>query len=146
MVSSNKGLTLVEVIVAAALVTVIIVSLGAAITQSAVFSNQLDITYSATYLAQRRVDLLKRFQIDQLYPEALETDVRIDESGNINSTGYFARTTSITENYGGYSNLVKVKVSVKRIRVSQGGATVNASGQVEYVGSPIVIETLFTDV
>jgi type II secretory pathway pseudopilin PulG len=138
---NTRGMTLVEVIVAAALVTVIILSLVATVLQSSVFAKRIDQNYTATYIAQRRIDLLKRLGFDQV-SAAEETDVRVDVSGNMSSSGIYARTTEVDTNYGGNASLAKVKVTVQKMKI-------NIDGIIEegvYLGQPVIMETLFSDI
>ncbi len=138
---NTHGMTFVEVIVAAALVTVIILSLVATVLQSSVFAKRIDQNYTATYIAQRRIDLLKRLGFDQV-SAAGETDVRVDASGNMSSDGLYARTTEVDTNFGGNDSLAKVKVTVKKVKI-------NIDGIIEegvYLGQPVIMETLFSDI
>lgn len=143
---NNRGMTLAEVVIAAILVAIIVVSMLATVTQSSVFSQNIDIAYTASNLAQRRIDWLKRFDFDQV-PGNDETDVRIGADGNIDANGNYLRSTEITQNYDSNSHLLKVKVSVKRVRVRADGTIKDPStGQVTYVGAPVVMETLLADI
>ncbi|MGB2662073.1 MAG: hypothetical protein WBD04_06795 [Candidatus Omnitrophota bacterium] len=136
-----KGMTLVETVVAAALVAVIVLSLVATVVQSSVFARRIDQTYTATYIGQRRIDLLKRLGFDQA-PSAVETDVRVDTSGNMAADGLYVRTTEVDTDFGGNPSLSKVKVTVKKVKI-------NIDGTIDdpptYLGQPVVMETLFSD-
>ncbi len=143
-IKDKTGMTLIEVIVAVALVALVVVSLFASVTQTSVFSKRIDRVYTASNLAQRRMDMLKRFDFD-LIPFTEETDARIDTDGNLSSTGTYVRTTEITENYNGNPFLIKVKVSVKKAKVNMDGSIYGETGQITFVGQPVVMETLFSD-
>jgi type II secretory pathway pseudopilin PulG len=143
-IKDKTGMTLIEVIVAVALVALVVVSLFASVTQTSVFSKRIDRVYTASNLAQRRMDMLKRFDFD-LIPFAEETDVRIDADGNLSSTGTYVRTTEVTENYDGNQFLLKVKVTVKKAKVNIDGSIYGDTGQITFVGQPVVMETLFSD-
>ncbi|MFH1309843.1 MAG: type II secretion system protein [Candidatus Omnitrophota bacterium] len=138
--NNKRGMTLVEVIVATALVSMAVVSIGALITQSSVFSNRIDTVYTASYLAQRRIELLKRLDFSQI-SSAVESDLRVGVDGNINANGGYVRTTEVSPNFGGDPHLTKVKVTVKRLKIDIGGGT----GAMVFSGQPVVMETLFTD-
>lgn len=142
--SSVRGMTLVEVIVSFALGIIIVVTLLAAVTQSAVFSESIDISWKATYLAQRRIDMLKRLDFRYL-SQAVESNVRINADGNIDPAGDYLRTTEVDEDYDGNAYLTKVKISVNRIKVNISGGSYDAQGKVIFLGNPIVMETLFVD-
>ncbi|MFC1548992.1 prepilin-type N-terminal cleavage/methylation domain-containing protein [Candidatus Omnitrophota bacterium] len=142
---NKKGMTFIEVIVAAALVALVVVSLFAAVTQTSVFSKRIDRVYKASYLAQRRIDMLKRLDFD-LVQFSEETDVRVDADGNLSSTGTYVRTTEVDTNYSGNPFLLKVKVTVKKAHVKYDGSIYGDLGQITIIGQPIVMETLFCDV
>jgi type II secretory pathway pseudopilin PulG len=143
-IKDKTGMTLVEVIVAVALVALVVVSLFASVTQTSVFSKRIDRVYTASNLAQRRMDMLKRFDFD-LIPFAEETDARIDADGNLSSTGTYVRTTEVTENYNGNPFLLKVKVTVKKAKVNIDGSIYGDTGQITFIGQPVITETLFSD-
>ena len=139
-------MTLVETIVSVILVIMIILSVMGTMTQSSVFSKRIDQVYVATYITQRRIDLLKRLGFDQV-SVAEETDVRVDTSGNVSSSGMYVRTTEVETNYGGNSSLARVKVTVKRVKIYLDGGILDPdTGEVTYLGDPIVMETLFSSV
>ncbi|MGB2879330.1 MAG: hypothetical protein WBD24_04070 [Candidatus Omnitrophota bacterium] len=140
----KKGVTFVEVIIAAALVVVIVLSLAATNIQSSVFSKRIDLVYTATQIAQRRMDLLKRLGFDQV-PSAVETDVRVDADGNMSASGNYVRTTEVDTNFGGNPSLAKVKVIVKRVKIYMDGS-ISDSGETTFIGQPIVMETLFSNI
>ena len=131
---SKKGMTLVEVVVSAAILGIVVISVVATIAQSSVFSRRIDHVYTSNNLAKKRMDDLKRYLVGDLADRAAETDVRIDSNGDLDANGDYIRTTEITENYDSNPYLIKVKVSVDRFL--DGAA----------YGSPAVIETLFADV
>lgn len=126
----TKGLTLVEVVVTIALIAIVIVSVVATVVQSATFSNRIDKVYTASYLAQRRIDLLKRFDFDEV-PNAEETDIRIGADGTVDPDGDYIRTTGVYTDSNPY--LLKIKVSVDLV--------IDGSPS----GSPVVMETYFVD-
>ena len=117
-VHEKRRMTLVEVIVAVALVALVVVSLFASVTQTSVFSKRIDRMYTASYLAQRRIDMLKRLDFE-LVQFAEETDVSVDADGN---------------------------VTVKKANVNFDGSIYDDLGQLTFIGQPIVMETLFCDV
>ena len=109
--NGRKGISLVEVVVAMALVAIVSMAILAAVSQSAVFGGKADKIYAASILAQKRIDLLKKFSFSDLAGMAPETDtaIDIDEDG----TTDYMRTTTVTEDYDGYTGLIKVKVFVE---------------------------------
>jgi type II secretory pathway pseudopilin PulG len=141
ILKNNRGVTLVEVILSIFLVGVIVASLVAAAAQSSVFSRRIDMTYTASYLAQRRIDMLKRLDFDQV-PSAEEENIRIDADGNTDPNGNYLRTTEVEEDYDGNSYLMKVKVSVVKAKVNLDGSISRS----QTLGQPVVMETLFSSV
>jgi type II secretory pathway pseudopilin PulG len=131
--NTQRGLTLVEVVISVLLIAISIVSVLAAVTQSSVFSKRIDAVYTASYLAQRRIDILKEFEFDQLDPGAIETNVEIDVDDDGDSD--YRRTTEITPNYSGNPKLTKIKVTVEKVQL-------NLDGTESGMGDPIIMETL----
>ena len=129
-----QGLTLVEVVISILLVAISIVSVLAAVTQSSVFSKRIDAVYTASYLAQRRIDILKEFDFDQLYPAAVESNIEIDIDDDGDAD--YRRTTEVVQNYAGNSKLIKIKVTVEKVQT-------NLDGTESGMGDPIIMETLF---
>ncbi|MDD4957589.1 MAG: hypothetical protein PHH49_08400 [Candidatus Omnitrophica bacterium] len=140
--TDNRGTTLVEVLVGFMLAAIIVLSIIAISSQSSVFAKRIDTVYIATQLAQDRLNVLKRMDFAFL-PISGETNIRVDASGNVDPQGRYTRTTEITENYDNISSLTKVTVTVKRINIGISGTTAST---LEYMGDPIVVETLFSDV
>ena len=81
---------------------------------------------------------------------AAESNIRIDSDGTIDPNGLFTRTTEI----GPYPDstlddnpyLVKVKVSISRVKVNIDGSIYDSEGKLVLLGAPIVMETIFADV
>jgi Flp pilus assembly pilin Flp len=139
-VKGQKGVSMVEVVLAVAIVSFISLAMVAAISQSSVFSRTIDTTYTSSYIANRRIELIKRFSFDQLvFTE--EEDVKVGVDGNVDPDGEFMRTTEISTSHGGNTNLTKVKVIVRRLRLLASGKRVDGS----YVGSPVIMETLLSN-
>ena len=129
-----RGMTLVEVVISVLLIAVVIISVLAALVQSTVFSKRIDMVYTASYLAQRRIDLLKEFSFDQLYPGAVESNIGIDIDGDGDND--YRRTTEVVENYDGNAGLIKVKVFVEKVHIS-------IEGEETIMSDPIIMETVF---
>jgi type II secretory pathway pseudopilin PulG len=142
---NDRGMTLVEVVVAMAVVIAVVVAMTAVTSQSSVFSRSVDAVYTASYLAQRRTDMLQRLEFDQL-EEAEEDSVRIGADGNMDANGEYLRTTEVDTSHDGNPYLTKVKISVRRARIFPDGGITDSSGQTSFIGNPVVIETLFADV
>lgn len=147
MRNSQRGMTLLEAVIAMALVAVIVVALTSALSQSSVFSKRMDLIYTASYLAQQRIDTLKRFDFSEIYPAAEETGIRINSDGLQDPDGDFVRSTEIVTDFDALPGLMKIKVSVDKVKINMNG-TKNAdpvTGNPVTMGNPVVIETLFAD-
>jgi len=131
MLTESKGISLLEAIVAIAIVSLISVAILSTVTQSVLLTEKADKVYTASLLAQGRLDILKKFDFDDLPTIALETDVGVDV--NDDDVIDYMRTTEITYPYADNDHLLKVKVSVDRV----------VDGQ--KFGSPVVMETVFVD-
>ena len=131
---NGKGITLVEVLVSVALVALVVSVVIAAVAQSAVNSKRLDMIYTASELARKRMDDLKALNFRDIPDRAPETNVVIDRYGAADPNGDYRRTTEIDEDWSGNPYATKVKVSVDRI--VDGHAS----------GHPVTVETIFADV
>ena len=141
-INNSKGMTVVEVIISIVLIAIVVVSLFAAVTQSSVFSRRVDLIYTSSYIARSHVDALKKLNFDQVELEE-ETDVRVDEQGEPDLNGKYMRSTEVVNDFDANSDLKKIKVSVKRIKVNIDGTV---DDPVTFVGQPIVMETLLVNV
>lgn len=141
----KQGFTLVETVVSMLLLGIAVVSLVASLTQSRIFSESVDRSYTVSNLAQRRIDVLKRLDFD-LLSSCVENSVRVGIDGNIDANGSYVRTTEITTNFDGNSHLTKVKVTARRAKINADGTILDpATGEIAYAGDPIIMETLFSD-
>ncbi|MBF0217517.1 MAG: type II secretion system protein [Candidatus Omnitrophica bacterium] len=129
----KRGFSLVEVLTTLALIALVIVPVLASVAQSSVFSKRLDMTYYASYLAQRRIELLKSIDFTLLYPDCNEQNIGIDINGD--GISEYKRTTEITQNYAGSGKLLKIKVTVTKVLA-------NLNGSYTGMGTPIVMETI----
>ena len=136
---------MIEVVIAMAIVAAVSLAMISAVSQSSIFSRSIDTTYTSSYIAQRRIDLLKRLEFDQV-TFAVETNVMVGIDGNIDPGGGYARTTEVYPDYDGNQNLARVKVSVRRLRIQSGGGRADESQAGSFTGSPVVMETLFSNV
>lgn len=135
-------MTLVEVIIATALIAIGVLVVFAVAAQTAMFSERSDRGYDATNIAMNRIEALKRLDFDMLqFTE--ETDLRVGSDGNASQDGKFFRTTEITASYNGDPSLIKIKVTVREIKVNADGTL---PGTQVYQGVPIVFETLIVDI
>jgi prepilin-type N-terminal cleavage/methylation domain-containing protein len=140
-----KGVSLVEVVIATAIVAAVSLAVVGAMSQGSIFSRNIDTMYTATYIAQRRIDVLKRFEFEQL-ALAEESGTIVGADGNIDPDGGYSRTTEVATEYDNNPNLASVKVSVRRLRLLPGGNMADLSGDEPFAGNPVVMETLFSSV
>ena len=115
---NKKGLTLVEVIVASALITLAVGGIIGVLIQNASTGQSIDYTYVATNLAKSRIERLREVRRDKGYTELAtcqESNVSINRKGVPDSNGNFERTTTIdTTTHGPGLTGVTVTVSYKR--------------------------------
>lgn len=110
----NKGMSLTEVVVATALVTVAVGGIIAVTVQGTTLGQSTDYAYVALNLAKNRIERLREIRKDIGYAalsEAAETDTVIDRNGNPDPNGDFVRTTVVDTTYA--ANLTKVTVRVR---------------------------------
>lgn len=143
---NSKGMTLVEVLVAMLIVGLIIGAVISTFQIGSAMSRNLDLIYTGTYLAERRIELLKRFSFESLSVYE-ENDVRIGSDGNVAVDGEYLRSTEITNPYKGNPYMAKVKVSVSRVRIHPDGSINDpGTGNPDFIGTPITMETVFADI
>jgi len=141
LLNNSRGMTLIEVVISIILIAMVVVALFAALTQSAIFSKRIDLIYASSYIAQSRIDALKKLDFDQIDLSA-ETDVRVDEMGDTDASGEYMRSTEITPDFDGNVYLKKVKVSVKKMKVNMDGTI---DDPMTFEGQPIIMETLLAN-
>ncbi len=111
---NKKGMSLVEVIVALALLVLSIGSILGVLIQNMNTGRTIDYSYVATNLAKNRIERLREVRRDRGYADLAnwgETDVAIDRDGVPDNEGDFQRTTIVDAAYG--TNLTQVTVQVK---------------------------------
>jgi len=128
----DGGISLVEVLISMCIVALVGVSIIATVMQSLTLNEKTDQIYISSVIAQRRLDVLRKFTFSDLATAAPEDEHAIDFDDN--GIDDFVRTTTIEEDYDSNEYLLKVKVSVDRIE--DGSPS----------GNPIVMETLFADI
>ncbi|MFH1305883.1 MAG: hypothetical protein ABIH74_05745 [Candidatus Omnitrophota bacterium] len=109
----RPAFTLVEVVLASGIMAMVLVALIVAVVRCVTFTGQADKVYTASILAQRQIDVLGKFPFSDLTVIAPETKTSVDTDGD-GITDYY-RTTEIFEDYSGYADLLRIKVSVDRI-------------------------------
>lgn len=125
LLKTQKSITLTEVMVSIFLVSVTIGSILALMIQNMKMGQTIDYHYAAVNIAKSRMDRIRELRQDKgfnnLYTAA-ENNITVDRNGLPDSDGDFTRTTAVTANFDGNSNLTKVEVTVAYTGVS--GVTV----------------------
>lgn len=129
---NEKGASLVEVIAAVVIATLVIVAVLGAVSQGTVLGVGVDNIYNAGLLAHKRIEEVRNIPFDEIEETAVETESSIDADGD-GETDHL-RTTQITTDYDGFACLIKVKVTVYR-----------APGGVQE-GGPVIMETLVAEI
>ncbi|MFH1847419.1 MAG: hypothetical protein ABH869_07695 [Candidatus Omnitrophota bacterium] len=146
IIFNNKGISFIEVMVSAVLVALGTTALISAVMQSSVFSKNVDTAYTSSYIAERRLEVLRSIDFD-LLSETAETEARVAADGTIDSAGEYFRTTGIETGYDSNVHLVRAKITVKRVKTGMDGSLLKgAGGQLELAAQPVIMETLFSDV
>jgi len=112
---NKKGTTLVEIIISAAIIAVVFMSVISFFVVMVDASKRIDGVYTSANLAKNRIERARRlvgvrgfdFLID-----LEEVDTVIDETGTANPEGVFTRTTDVTTSYSGNERLARIDVSV----------------------------------
>jgi Tfp pilus assembly protein PilV len=107
-------MSLTEVVVAAALATIVVGGIMGVITQTATLGQGVDYTYVASNLAKNRIERIREIRKDSGYSalaETAETDTVIDRNGSPDANGDFVRSTVVNTAYA--TNLTRVTVKVK---------------------------------
>lgn len=107
----KSGVTLVEIIMASVLLTMIVGSFLSILLMSSNSVKTTDYIYTATDLAKSRIERLKGLDYNSL-PNSEEIDIRLDKSGNPDPNSDFYRTTEVNPNYNGIVDLTEVEVKV----------------------------------
>lgn len=113
----RPAMTLAELAVALALVTISIGGIVSVLYQTADLSQAVDSSYVAADLARNRIERIREIRRDMGYasiPEAEETDTAIDRNGDADQNGDFKRTTIIDASYGTNLTKIIVRVTYKR--------------------------------
>ncbi len=110
-----RGMTLVEVITSLALISVLIGGFLGLLLENMRAGATIDYNYAAINIARSRMDRIRELRRDKGYsnlPTAVETDVAVNRDGLPDADGDFTRTTTITPNFEGKTNLTKIMVTV----------------------------------
>ena len=132
----SKGFSLVEMVVASAIVVSVTVAVLVTVAQNIVFTERADMVYTSSLLAQGRIDALRKFTFQTLYDDPTignEADIRIDDEGVIDPAGEYVRTTLVEQHVSGNPYLLRVKVTVDRLEEEKKS------------DHPVIMETLFAD-
>lgn len=112
---NQRSMTLVEVMVSMSLIAIIAGAVLALLIQNMKMGQTIDYNYVAVNIAKSRIDRIRELRRDKgvsnLYTAA-ENNITVNRNGLPDSNGDFKRTTVITTNFGGNSNLTKVEVTV----------------------------------
>ena len=112
---TQKGMTLVEVMVSVFLVTLLAGAVLALLIQNMKIGDTIDYNYAAVNIAKSRMDRVRELRRDYGFDNlsvAGEINTKVDRNGTPDAAGDFTRTTTITANLDGNSNLAKVEVAV----------------------------------
>jgi prepilin-type N-terminal cleavage/methylation domain-containing protein len=106
----RRGMTMVEVVIATALILVVMSGSYLLIIRSAELSRSARRHYIAISLAKNRLERARNFLYGDLKLMA-ESDLTVNDNGNPDPDGRFRRTTTVDTNYS--ASLTEVIVTVK---------------------------------
>ena len=109
--ASNRGISLVETMIAILLFGAVIGALLEVTAQNLTMGKRAETVYTAYGIAKNRIETLKTAPFSNL-PNATESNTRVDSLGVPDLSGAFSRTTTVSTNYTGDANLISVTVSV----------------------------------
>lgn len=116
--SNNKGLSIVEVVFASAIISVLLMSIIVLSVQAVDMSKKINYEYAATNMAKSRIENGRMF-IEKNGFDALtqvrygEVNTRLDHLGVPDASGDFLRSTTVVENYNANERLTNVTVTIK---------------------------------
>lgn len=111
--TSNRGMTLVEVVISGTIITIIMMGVFSVFVQTSELSTRVNNRYLAMEMARSRLDQARTLIETSGFPSLTtlaETDLELDTDSDGDSD--YKRTTSVTENYGGEARLTKIDVTV----------------------------------
>ena len=111
IVKNQNGVTLIEVMGSVLVFSIGIAALMAVYWQAGTASKRADNSYIAYNLAKNRLEALKSVSFSDL-PSAVENSTGVNKDGVADTSGGVTRSTAVTTNYTGDSNLTQVTVSV----------------------------------
>jgi prepilin-type N-terminal cleavage/methylation domain-containing protein len=113
---NKRGVTLVEILISAAILSLVMVGIILTLAQTVDISKRINFEYTALNLAKSRIEQARRLigtnGFDSLV-DLDETDTVLDEEGVGDENGDFRRSTSVTASYGGDPNITMIDVSVE---------------------------------
>ena len=107
----DEGSTLVETMAAVFLFALVMGAILDVSVQSMTMGKRSEYAFTAYNLAKNHIETLKSMPFGNL-PNADETSTYLDATGAASENGPFVRSTTVTTNYTGDSNLVQIQVSV----------------------------------
>lgn len=112
---NSAGMTIVEVVTSMALIGMLIGGFLGLLIEDIKTAQTIDYNYVSLNIAKSRMDRIRELRRDKGYSNlstATETDITIDRNGLPDADGEFTRSTTITPNFEGKTNLTKITVSV----------------------------------
>ncbi|MBI4352363.1 MAG: hypothetical protein HY593_00405 [Candidatus Omnitrophica bacterium] len=109
--NKTSGVSLIEVMGSAFILIIALGALLAVFLQSMTAAKRAECTYNAYAIARNQVERLKALDFGSL-AAAAETGTAVNQLGDSDPNGDYARSTTIAPGYSGYANLTQVTVSV----------------------------------
>jgi len=109
-------MTLIEIVVATALIGLIIAGMLGVLIQNITLGQSADYAYVAMNLAKSRIERLREVRRDKGYADLInwqETDVIVNRNGVPDLQGDFKRTTIVNSAYAANLTMITVRVKYK---------------------------------
>ena len=111
LLRSNDGLSLTENMIAVCIMLIVLTGVMASQLQSISSGKRTASAYTAYQIAKNRVETLRSFSFSDA-ASANETSTVVNDNGAPDSNGNFIRSTEMTSDYNGDSNLLQAVVTV----------------------------------
>ncbi|MDD4202033.1 MAG: hypothetical protein PHQ52_01020 [Candidatus Omnitrophica bacterium] len=114
----KKGTSLVEVVFAGSILSVLLISIMILSVESADISKRVNYEYAANNIAKSRIEDARMFIENNGFDSLTDakygqTNIRLDFSGVPDISGDFVRSTTVVEDYNSNERLTQVTVTVK---------------------------------
>jgi type II secretory pathway pseudopilin PulG len=111
----KNGVTFVETLFSAVILALVVACVLVIFVKTIDVSKRIDKEYIATNLAKNRLERSRSVKVTSGFSaltDLNETDTVLDADGVPDANGEYKRSTTVTANYNGSANLVKIEAAV----------------------------------